>query len=115
MGFTGSKRKGLKMKTIMMEVTQRDIDRAIERKRTRNAPGLLSCNCPLALAGRRKFHNVSQAYSHRLCVYKHYSKKKQKSREYNLDSAGLSIMHNFDEEKYNLLKPCVVTLTSVPR
>lgn len=103
------------MKTITMEVTQKDIDRAIAWKRTKNAPGMLSCNCPIARAGRHTFRNVSQAYSSRLSVYKNNGKQNQKTREYVLDSVGIEILGNFDAGRYNLLKPCVVTLTKVKR
>lgn len=103
------------MKTVTLEVTQQDIDRAIAWKRTKNAPGMLSMCCPIARAGRRKFHNVSQAYSCRLGVYKNYGKAGSKFREYQLDATGCSIIHAFDIGQYNLLKPCVVTLTKVDR
>lgn len=114
-GVLSSKRKGLKMKTVTLEVTQQDIDRAIAWKKKVNSPGMLSVSCPLARAGRRTFHNVSQAYPGGLCVYKHNNKPNQKCRKYSMDSFGYAIMNNFDAGRFNLLKPCVVTLTSVPR
>lgn len=105
----------MKSQTVVLNVTQKDIDRAIEWKRKRNALNLLSYNCPIARAGRHTFRNVSQAYSGRLAVYKNRGKSNQKTREFQLDAVGCSVVYNFDCGRYNLLKPCVVTLTSVKR
>ena len=103
------------MKTVTLEVTQQDIDRAIAWKRTKNAPGMLSMNCPVARAGRRKFHNISQVYSGRIAVFKNNGKPNQKTCEYQLDAVGTGVISNYDGLRYNLLKPCVVTLTKVKK
>jgi hypothetical protein len=98
------------MKTVTLEVTQKDIDRAIEWKKKKNAPGMLSCNCPLARAGRRQFHNVAQAASGTLTIYKN-NRTAPKGRSYKFDDVAQQVMNKFDSCQYHLLKPCTVTLT----
>lgn len=102
------------MKTVTLEVTQRDIDRAIAWRKLYAAGqggiGHYNCNCVVANAAKRKFHNEINVMGTQLSVKKKV-KPVEKITYYYLDSVGNKLVTAFDTMNYADVKPCTVTLT----
>lgn len=98
------------MKTITLEVTQRDIDRAIawksRYKRNEQGIGYYNCNCVVANAAKRHFRNPVNVQGISMSVTKVH-----KPTYYNLDEVGHTLTKKFDEDKFSDVKPCTVVLT----
>lgn len=92
------------MKTVTLEVTQKDID--LSRKRLKGGSTNRSYNCPIALAGKRHFHNKIEVGYFKLYIF-----KKGKESKYRIDTAGFNFIKQYDEGKP--VSPLTVVLTKI--
>ena len=102
------------MKTVTLEITQKDIDGAIAWKKIYNAgqgaPGFYNCNCVVARAAKRNFHNEVNVQPRSLTVTKHV-KGEERNTYFLFDGEGIKFVGLYDDNKFDQLKPCTLTLT----